>query len=82
MGLYVRHMALMVPFDCFVPKHHIMFHLLVRTGYQGNPLVYSTWLDEALNKLLKQACKNASVSTFYESVLLKLRELLRNLTRG
>ena len=75
--MYVRHMALMVPFDCLIPKHHIMYHLLVKSGFQGNPAVYATWLDEALNKSLKQACKNASSATFYESVLLKLREMLK-----
>ena len=77
MDLYVRHMALMVPFECFTPKHHILYHLLVKTGVQGNPLAYSTWLDESLNKTLKQACKNASAATFYPSVLLRMRDLLK-----
>ena len=77
MSLYVKHMALMVPFDCFVPKHHIVFHLLRNVGFQGNPLVYATWLDESLNKSLKAACKNASPATFEQSVLMKMRELLK-----
>ena len=28
MRLYCKHVALMVVFDCFVPKHHLVFHLL------------------------------------------------------
>ena len=78
MELDVRHVALMAPYDAYIPKHHIFFHLLARTEYQGNPLVYATWLDESLNKVLKQCCKNAGASTFYETTLLKLRELLRD----
>jgi len=70
-------MALMVPFDCFTPKHHIMFHLLAKSGFQGSPMLYATWLDESLNKLLKQGCKNAGSATFYPSVLLKMRDLLK-----
>ncbi len=77
MDAYLHHLALMAHFDCFVPKHHIVVHLLRKTGFQGNPMVYSTWLDESLNKLLKAACKNVSAATFYKSVLLKMRDLLK-----
>jgi hypothetical protein len=76
MDAYLHHLALMAAFDCFVPKHHIVIHLLRNTGFQGNPLRYSTWLDESLNKLLKAACKHASSATLYRSVLLKMRDLL------
>jgi hypothetical protein len=62
----------------FTPKQHIVFHLLRNSARQGNPLVYATWLDEPLNKVLKSACKNAAASTFYASVLLRMRELLRS----
>ena len=77
MRAYVRHVALMTPFNCFVPKHHIVFHLIRNIGYHGNPLVYATWLDESLNKLLKAACKHAAGPTFYQNVLLKMRDLLK-----
>jgi hypothetical protein len=75
MEQYVLHVALMAPFG-YIPKHHIVFHLLRNIGRQGNPLVYATWLDESLNKLLKAACKNAAASTFYAGTLLRMRELL------
>ena len=55
---YVRHVALMAPLDCYVPKHHIVFHLLADVGRKGNPRVYATWLDEALNKTLKKGRVN------------------------
>ena len=77
MDLYVKHVALMAPFACYTPKHHIVLHLLFNVKRQGNPMVYATWLDESLNKLLKASCKNASATTFYPVVLLKMRELLR-----
>jgi len=77
MRRYVLHVGLMAPLQCYVPKHHVVFHLLRNIERQGNPLVYSTWLDESLNKTLKAACKNAAASTFYPGVLLRMRELLK-----
>ena len=73
---YVRHVALMAPLDCYVPKHHIVFHLLADVGRKGNPRFYATWLDEALNKTLKAACKYASQRTFECSVLFRMWDLL------
>ena len=77
MSAYVRHVALMVPYDSFVPKHHLLFHLLQKSAYQGNPAKYATWLDESLNKVLKAACKHAAAITFEQSVLFRMRGLLR-----
>jgi hypothetical protein len=81
MRAYVRHMGLMVVFDAFIPKHHLLFHLLYKSRFQGNPTQYATWLDESLNKTLKAACKNASVATFESGVLLRMRDLLKK-SRG
>ena len=77
MRLYCDHIALMAPFSCYVPKHHICFHLLRKQEYQGNPMIYATWLDEALNKTLKQSCKNAKPASFEQSVLLRMRDVLQ-----
>ena len=71
-----RHVALMTPFEAFLPKHHIMWHLIANIGLHGNPSWYSAWLDESLNKVLKSACRNVSQMTFEASVLLNMRELL------
>ncbi len=78
MVCYKRHIALMVPFNVFTPKHHLMFHLFFKTPFLGNPLYYATWFDESLNKTLKAACKNAALGTFEGSVLLKMRFLLKD----
>ena len=70
------HMELMRPFECFVPKHHVMFHAILETMEKGNPWFYGTWMDESLNKILKGTCRNASQITFEMTILLKMRELL------
>jgi hypothetical protein len=76
MTLYQTHLALMGAEDAFVPKHHLMFHLLSNAAFLGNPRRYSTWLDESLNKLLKATCRHASQAVFEASTLLRMRELL------
>ena len=79
MAAYNTHVALMVPFDLFKPKHHIMFHLIQQTRHFGNPNAYACWLDEALNKMLKTSCKNVSQSTYEMSVLYNKKEILKAL---
>ena len=69
-------MALMEPESAFTPKHHIVFHLLLRSDFFGNPKGYSAWLSEAKNKVLKLACRETSQATFESSVLLRMQELL------
>ena len=73
---WCEHMALMQPFECFVPKHRRMFHLIYNVRYQGNPGYCSTWAYEGLNKTLEAATKFASQLNFERGVLLRMRELL------
>jgi hypothetical protein len=68
-------MALMAEDEVYVPKHHIVFHLIDKIAYQGNPRLYATWLDEALNKTLKACCRQISQATFEGSVLFHMRRL-------
>jgi hypothetical protein len=77
MESYNAHIALMAPFGVYTPKHHIIYHLLEKIGYQGNPREYACWLDESLNRQLKGACRNVSQATFEHSVLLAMRDLMR-----
>jgi hypothetical protein len=77
MASYNAHVALMAPFTCYTPKHHLMYHLVQDTGYLGNPDSYACWLDESLNRQLKLCCRNVSQSTFECSVLLSMRDLLK-----
>ena len=74
---YSRHMLLMEPFEELVPKHHVIYHLLFKAAFLGNPRAYATWTDEALNKLLKMACRQTSQSTFDQAVLCRMSELLK-----
>ena len=70
-------MLIMREFECFVPKHHIVMHLLRQMLHFGNPERYATWLDESRNKTLKQACKGQSQSTFERGVLLRIEKVLK-----
>ena len=81
MSLYCKHMALMLPFDCFTPKHHLCFHLLHDVTWMGNPTKSATWLDESLNKTLKRTCKSASAATCEATALLRMQDVLRTTPR-
>ena len=81
-GFYAYHMELMREYDLFVPKHHLVWHLLGNMEYQGNPSYYATWFNEGLNKVLKGCCRMTSQATFEQSVLLRMREVLRRKTGG
>merc|ERR1719284_1159080 len=65
-----RHVALMQPFQCHVPKNHLMLHLLKDSDSCGNPCEYATLVDEALNNTLKGACRSASQLAFESSLIL------------
>ena len=75
---YSRHMALMRTYEVFTPKHHIIFHMLKKMDYQGNPALYATWLDESLNKMLKKSCKETSQMTFEITILMRMRRVLKD----
>ena len=59
----------------------IIFHLIHPVLYQGSPSLYATWKDEALNKMLKAACRQLSQQTFESSVLLHMSFLLTQESR-
>ena len=62
--------------ECFQPKRHLTIHLLRELDYNGCPRFYATWLDEALNKLLKGCCRNLSQNRFDAAILPAMRHLL------
>ena len=74
---YCAHLRCMAPENCYVPKHHLMIHLLHNTSHFGNPRSYANWLDESLNKTLKATCRATSQATFENSVITRMQELLR-----
>ena len=77
MTLYCKHVALMAPFDRYRPKHHATFHLLFNSAEFGNPNYYSCWRDEADNKVLKSVCRYSSQMVFEQTVVMRMREVLR-----
>ena len=79
MDLYTTHVAAMVPFGVFLPKHHVVFHLLDDMTWFGNTVAYANWQDEALNRNLKALCKSCSQLSFEPTLLLRARGQLRAL---
>ena len=59
-----------------MPKRHMGNHLVDNVRRHGNPKRYANWLDEGLNRELKQACRNVSQVTFEPFLLLRMKELL------
>ena len=55
--------------ELYVPKRHMLMHMLRRSIYQGNPRKDMNWGDEAANKTLKALCRQLSQQTFDLSVL-------------
>ena len=73
------HIELMRPYDCYLPKHHLMIHPMHATPWKGNPWYHSSWLDESLNKVLKATCRHASQIRFETTILTKMVELLKDI---
>jgi hypothetical protein len=67
--------------NVYIPKFHIVFHLVHRMGWFGNPRLYATWLDESLNRMLKGCCRQTSQATFCRSVLFRMSRLLESKKR-
>ena len=63
----------MEPEDAFIPKHHMMLHLLRKSSFLGNPRHYATWEDESENRRLKAMCRHTSQATFENSVLTRFQ---------
>ena len=78
---YQLHMACMEPEDSYIPKHHILFHLLFRAHHLGNPKYYASWQSEAFNKVLKSSCRGVSQATFDATILFRMRHVLASQKR-
>jgi hypothetical protein len=62
--------------DLRTPKRHAVAHMILSAPRLGNPRCFSNWYDEALNRVLKGACRTISQATFEQSVLLRMPELI------
>ena len=62
--------------ELLAPKRHVICHLLDRLHYLGNPKYFANWFDESLNKVLRNACRQLSQSTFEPCLLVNMEALL------
>ena len=79
MDIWGRHCTLIEELgwkDHFTPKYHLMVHLTFRMSVTGNAWLHACFLDESLNKLLKQATKFAHSANFESVVFTKLTDML------
>ena len=77
MDVYKRFCFTMQGLGYGVPKQHLMFHLIMRSEHFGCPLLYSTWLDESLNRVLKRVLRLCSQQNFELLAFAKMGEALR-----
>ena len=76
MRLWKRHVDLVAELIEYVPKHHLMFHLIQRAHVFGNPWMYTTFLDESYNKTLKAVLRNCHQAAFEPMAFAKLDNAL------
>ena len=53
------------------PKDHMLMHMQNKIAFQGSPALYGNWLDESVNRLLKQVAQGAHASNHARRVLLE-----------
>ena len=64
-----------------MPKFHLVVHMWQRALRQGNPVTYSTFEDEALNKRLKKVLESSHQSCFERLAFSKIDALYARLLR-
>ena len=73
---YGKYCDLTQQLDVLQPKRHLLWHLLAELDFLGNPSLYATWQDEALNKVLKKTTREVSQATFEQTILQNMGQLL------
>ena len=59
------------------PKAHLMYHLIMRSVRQGNPILYQAFADESLNRTLRDALRLCHQRAFEQLGMLKMAEKLK-----
>ena len=57
----------------YLPKTHAMYHLIMKTGFNGNPLFYHNYANESLNGEIAKIARSCHRSSWGEAVLSKFR---------
>ncbi len=81
MDTWRQHMAVIRYLDIYLPKHHLMYHLILRSDLHGNPWKDATFIDESLKKELKLCCRLSHQRTFECIVIVKVGEILVRLLK-
>ena len=76
LDIWKRFMKVVEPLEMYTPKFHLMYHLVRRLAFQGNALLYQTFVDESLNKTLKKVLRLCHQCAFERMALVKLAEAL------
>ena len=63
--------------EAVTPKSHLMYHLILKAPFMGNPLRYQVFADESLNRVLRDALRLCHQSRFEVMGILKMQEILR-----
>lgn len=61
----------------WIPKCHLMIHLLQNTVFKGNPRLYSTYRDESFNGLIAKIARSCHRRTWHNIVHFKCQALHR-----
>jgi len=76
MDNYKKFFVLMKKDNIYRPKWHLMFHIIARSQWMGNPRFYATWADEGCQRILKSVLQNCHQMTFEASCYSKLEGAL------
>jgi hypothetical protein len=73
---YVRHVSLFNRAGgVFLPKHHMMMHLIWKTGTMGHPSLWATFRDESLNGVVARIARSCHRAAFNQAVHIKFKRL-------
>ena len=64
------------------PKFHLALHLVQQCGEFGNPLHRATWVDESLNRQLRDVCSKAHALVWTRRVLTTMMHVLATTKTG
>ena len=56
-----------------VPKVHLLFHMVERAQHRGNSRFYGTFLDESLNKTLRDLVRVAHPNIWEQRIFQRFR---------
>lgn len=70
-------MACAEELSAYTPKAHLMYHLILRSLRMGNPVNYSAFTDESLNRTLRDCLRLCHQRNFELLGMLKVTALLK-----